>query len=218
MRTRVIRAEEATVDVKFCLMFPREALSVPVMRRVLGDTLSRLGVDEDCIGELLLAVTEACTNVLQHGGPSHRYEVVASIGGGGCVVEVLDSGRGFDPGRLATHRLPAQLSGRHPRFRRRQLSHDASGGQPATVTLAAPSAARIARSRFSWARRGTDDEMIAQLPESGRGMAIMRACVDNVTLSSGPGRGTVVSLQKRLEWRRDSPLAVAERARLRDVG
>ena len=91
MRTRVIRAEEATVDVKFCLMFPREALSVPVMRRVLGDTLSRLGVDEDCIGELLLAVTEACTNVLQHGGPSHRYEVVASIGGSGCVVEVLDS-------------------------------------------------------------------------------------------------------------------------------
>ena len=81
MRTRVIRAEEATVDVKFCLMFPRESLSVPVMRRVLGDTLNRLGVDEDCIGDLLLAVTEACTNVLQHGGPSHRYEVVASIGG-----------------------------------------------------------------------------------------------------------------------------------------
>jgi len=218
MRTRVIRAEEATVDVKFCLMFPREALRVPVMRRVLGDTLSRLGVDEDCIGELLLAVTEACTNVLQHGGPSHRYEVVASIGGSGCVVEVLDSGRGFDPGRLATRRLPAQLSARHSRFRRRQLPHAASGGQPAAVTLAAPSAARAARNRFSRAWRGADDEMIAQLPESGRGMAIMRACVDNVTLSSGPGRGTVVSLQKRLEWRRDAPLALAERARLRDAG
>ena len=32
---------------------------------------------------------------------------------------------------------------------------------------------------------------VAQLPESGRGMAVMRACVDNVTLDSRPGRGTV---------------------------
>ena len=33
-------------EVKFCLVFRRETLSVPVMRRVLGDTLRRLGVDE----------------------------------------------------------------------------------------------------------------------------------------------------------------------------
>jgi len=217
MRTRVMRAEEATVDVKICLMFPREALSVPVMRRVLGDTLNRLGVDEDCIGDLLLAVTEACTNVLQHGGPSHRYEVVASIDRGGCVVEVLDSGRGFDLRRLAVHQRPAQLAARHSRFRRR-LSHEAGPGQPAAVTLAPPSALHAARSRFSRARRSLDDEAIAQLPESGRGLAIMRACVDNVTLSTGPGHGTVVSLSKRLAWRRDSPLAGAGTARLRDAG
>jgi anti-sigma regulatory factor (Ser/Thr protein kinase) len=218
MRTRVTPAEEATVDVKFCLMFPRESLSVPVMRRVLGDTLSRLGVDEDCIGDLLLAVTEACTNVLQHGGPSHRYEVVASIGRGGCLVEVLDSGRGFDPGRLAAHRLPAQLSARHVRFRRRHLAQAARPGQPAAVTLAAPSALHSARSRFSRARRSLDDAAIARLPESGRGLAIMRACVDNVTLSTGPGRGTVVSLEKRLQWRRDAPLAGTAAGRLRDAG
>ncbi len=45
---------------------------------------------------------------------------------------------------------------------------------------------------------------VAQLPESGRGLAIMRACVDDVTLSSGPGQGTVVSLQKRIGWRADA--------------
>ena len=98
MRTRVIQVGEADRRAcRFCLMFPREALSVPVTRRVLGDTLGRLGVDEDCIGDLLLAVTEACTNVLQHGGTSHRYEVVANIDRSRCLVEVLDSGRGFDP-------------------------------------------------------------------------------------------------------------------------
>ena len=36
MRTSVTSAEEPSVDVKLCLVFPREALSVPVMRHMLG--------------------------------------------------------------------------------------------------------------------------------------------------------------------------------------
>jgi anti-sigma regulatory factor (Ser/Thr protein kinase) len=47
---------------------------------------------------------------------------------------------------------------------------------------------------------------IAQLPESGRGLAVMRACVDNVTLDSSPGRGTVVTLRKHIRWSQDAPL------------
>jgi hypothetical protein len=31
--------------------------------------------------------------------------------------------------------------------------------------------------------------------------------VDDVTLSTGPGLGTVVSLQKRMAWRKDALLA-----------
>src|SRR5450755_4761386 len=85
MRTRVMQSGEPSTDVRFCLVFPRESLSVPVMRRVLGDTLRRLGLDEACIGDLLLAVTEACTNVLRHSGPGHRYEVVAEVGGNRCL-------------------------------------------------------------------------------------------------------------------------------------
>src|SRR6185312_1503944 len=53
----------------------------------------------------------------------------------------------------------------------------------------------------------TEDQVIAMLPESGRGLAIMRACVDDVTLSTGPGLSTVVSLQKRMAWRKDALLA-----------
>src|SRR5260370_7757121 len=91
MRARMRRAEEPTVDVKLCLVFPHEALSVPVMRRVLGDTLRRLGADEDGVADLLLAVTEACTNVIRHGrgGPGRKYEVVASLGEGGCPAQGL---------------------------------------------------------------------------------------------------------------------------------
>ena len=47
---------------------------------------------------------------------------------------------------------------------------------------------------------------LAQLPESGRGLAVMRACVDNVTLDSRPGHGTVVTMRKHISWSTDAPL------------
>jgi anti-sigma regulatory factor (Ser/Thr protein kinase) len=43
--------------------------------------------------------------------------------------------------------------------------------------------------------RGADHSGLA---ESGRGFAIMRECVDAVTLRSAPGRGTRVVLDKRI--------------------
>jgi len=162
------------MDARFCLVFPRESISIPVMRRVLGDLLSRLGVDEDSIGDLLLAVTEACTNVLRHAGPGRRYEVVVQVGWNRCVLQVLDSGRGFEPSRLRSR-------GAHLR-------------RPPVRPV-------------SLLRRRVSNADIAQLPESGRGLAIMRACVDDVRLRTGPGRGTVVSLRKRIERRADATQA-----------
>ena len=47
--------QEVAVDMKFSLELPREALSIPVIRRVLGDALRGLGVSEDCVGDILLA-------------------------------------------------------------------------------------------------------------------------------------------------------------------
>ena len=85
-------------DVKFCLVFQCEPLSVPVMRRVLGDTLRGLGVDEESVYDILLAATEACTNVLIHGGRQvPGYAVMTSLGAVGCQVEVADEGVGVGP-------------------------------------------------------------------------------------------------------------------------
>jgi serine/threonine-protein kinase RsbW len=145
-------------EVKFCLMFRCESLSVPVMRRVLGDTLRGLGVDEESVYDILLAATEACTNVLRHSGREvPGYAVITSLGAVGCQVQVADEGIGAN--------------------------------------------ARQARRRTPPARTP-----VAQLPESGRGLAVMRACVDNVTLDTSPGRGTVVTLRKHIRWSRDAPL------------
>jgi len=195
MRTRTKATEEATVDVKFCLMFPREAVSVPVVRRVLGDTLRELGVDDEAVADLLLAVTEACTNVLQHSGQGHRYEVVASVSEGGCLVEVVDSGAGFRPGRPVRGRLTAH---RGPL---------AAGHGPVTPRGRLARVRHAAVSRAAGARAA--QRALEELSESGRGLAIMEACVDTVSLRTGPGRGTVVSLRKHIDW---------DAGQLRDAG
>ena len=145
-------------DVRFGLVFQCETLSVPVMRRVLGDTLRGLGVDEESVYDILLAATEACTNVLTHGGRQvGDYAVVTSLGAVGCQVEVADDGAGLA----------------------------ARGGTEPDVSTQTP---------------------VAQLPESGRGLAVMRAFVDNVTLDSRPGHGTVVTMRKHIRWSTDAPL------------
>ena len=164
-------------DVKFCLVFRTEAVSVPVMRRVLGDTLRGLGVDEESVYDILLATTEACTNVLMHGGRHIRgYTVVTSVGAVRCQVEVAGEGAG------------AVL----------QEAGQAETGMRGTV----PAGAAVAPA----ADGALGQTGIAQLAESGRGLAVMRACVDNVTLDSSPERGTVVTMSKHIRWSRDAPL------------
>jgi serine/threonine-protein kinase RsbW len=132
--------------VRFCLVFERELLSVPVMRQVLGDTLRGIGVNEDSVADILLAATEACTNVVLHAGQSApAYTVAATVDRAACRVEVTDAGQGCS---------------------------------------------------WRWRARRRSGE----LAESGRGFAIMRACVDGVSLRSSPGRGTRVVLDKRIHW------------------
>jgi len=219
MRSRVLHSGEPAADVEFCLVFPRESLSVPVMRRVLGDTLSRLGIDDSCVADLLLAVTEACTNVLRHAGPGRRYELVAHVGSQRCLLEVLDTGRGFDPASVVRRRraLRGQI---RPVARLRHRRTPPAGAAPAGAAPAAagPGTPGRLRSRLARSRRLALERSIAELPESGRGLAIMRACVDGVSLRSKPGQGTVVSLHKRIEWRSDAPLTARPPAQLRDAG
>jgi serine/threonine-protein kinase RsbW len=140
-----VNLETRPPKIKFCLVFERELLSVPVMRRVLGDTLRGIGVHEDSVADILLAATEACTNVVLHAGQSAlAYSVAATVDDAACRVEISDAGGG----------LPGE---------------DLAG-----------------------------ERSLASLAESGRGIAIMRACVDEVTLRSAPGRGTRVVLDKRI--------------------
>ena len=95
-------------------------LSVPVMRRVLGDTLRGVGVNEDSVSDILLAATEACTNVVLHAGHSAAaFTVAATVDGAACRVEVTDAGRGC---RVPRRRPPAGPVAPGPCPRRRRPS------------------------------------------------------------------------------------------------
>ncbi len=88
------------MEIKLALALPRDELSVPVVRRVLKQAMDVLGVHDEVTSDIQLALTEACTNVLDHSQDGDEYEVSAGIDGEFCVIEVIDRGGGFDGSSL----------------------------------------------------------------------------------------------------------------------
>lgn len=83
------------MHLRLRLLLPSEARSVPLARKVLSHALGVMGVSRECVDDIELAISEACTNVLDHAGAHDAYEVLAGIEGEFCIVEVCDEGHGF---------------------------------------------------------------------------------------------------------------------------
>jgi serine/threonine-protein kinase RsbW len=85
------------VEIRYSLRLPRDAVTVPLVRTICRDAMARLGVTDDCQGDVALALTEACANVVQHAdGDENGYEVQIQFAGGMCHIRVIDQGRGID--------------------------------------------------------------------------------------------------------------------------
>lgn len=84
------------MEIGINVALPRDAGSVPLIRRVLGQTLTTMGVEPDVSQDLELALAEACANVLKHAQDGDNYAVVGHIDDARCVLEVRDEGIGFD--------------------------------------------------------------------------------------------------------------------------
>lgn len=140
------------MEISFKLCLPRDGASVPVVRHVCRDALVRLGVEDGCIADIELAVSEACANVLHTADGSKEYEVQVKVTDTLCVIRVIDAGQGFD--------------------------HSMHGIKSSPETA-----------------------------ESGRGIFLMRALVDDLTFMTTDGAGTEVYLRKNLVLRPDSPLS-----------
>jgi serine/threonine-protein kinase RsbW len=84
------------VEINMGLLLPRDGLSIPVARHICRFALHEVGVKPECIGDIEIALTEACTNVLDHSGPGEEYEVQFSMNDERCVIRIIDTGHGFD--------------------------------------------------------------------------------------------------------------------------
>jgi serine/threonine-protein kinase RsbW len=82
------------------LDLPREADSVPTVRRLLRSALAVLHIDNEAQDDLEIAVTEACSNVVRHAGGAEMFEVCLDVAENHCSIDVRDNGAGFDPDQV----------------------------------------------------------------------------------------------------------------------
>jgi serine/threonine-protein kinase RsbW len=140
------------VHLTLSLTLPRDEMTVPVARHVVRSSMREVGVHANCVSDIEIALTEACTNVLKHSGPGDKYDVSLSLDPTVATLRVIDTGRGFDFGSLDG------LDADH------------------------------------------DDEQ-------GRGVSLIQALVDQVKFTSIPEEGTIVHLEKELEFDESSPFS-----------
>ena len=84
------------MQIILSLALPRDELTIPVARHIVRNALNEVGVRDECAGDIEVALSEACTNVIQHSGPGDEYRVSLELDPSYCTIRVVDTGHGFD--------------------------------------------------------------------------------------------------------------------------
>ena len=84
------------MELRLTLCLPRDELSIPVVRRTMKGALEALGVPKSQAHDIQVAVSEACTNVLDHVEEGDEYMMTCTVSEDLASIEVVDTGRGFD--------------------------------------------------------------------------------------------------------------------------
>ena len=88
------------MQIIVALSLPCDERTIPVSRHIAVKAMTEIGVMPDCIEDIAVVLTEACTNVLKHSGPGDEFEVSLEVDEDRCVIRVVDTGRGFDSASL----------------------------------------------------------------------------------------------------------------------
>jgi serine/threonine-protein kinase RsbW len=98
------------VLLRLVFRLPRDPVTVPVTRRTVDCALDAIGVTDDCRGDVSLALTEVCANVVQHAHESDDYTVTVTATASRCTIDVCDSGTGL-PQELTSKQIDARRAG-----------------------------------------------------------------------------------------------------------
>jgi serine/threonine-protein kinase RsbW len=94
------------MELSLALTLPRDEQTVPVARHIVRNAMEQVGVEETCVYDVELSLSEACTNVLDHSGPGDQYIVRLDLEDRLGVIRVIDVGHGFDSARLQASDAP----------------------------------------------------------------------------------------------------------------
>lgn len=84
------------------LTLPTDARVVARTRRVMSGYLEDMGVDNQDVHDVVLALDEACTNVIRHAFTTeHDFRLTAALGPDEVVVVVEDDGIGVPVDKIA---------------------------------------------------------------------------------------------------------------------
>lgn len=86
--------------LRLAMRLPRHAASVPNARHTLDHALAGICVAKECRDDIALALTEACSNAVEHAQIGQEYEVIVTVDRVRCVVDVIDTGVGMEVPRL----------------------------------------------------------------------------------------------------------------------
>lgn len=99
------------MEINYSLSLPRDALTVPVVRRLVRGAMVELGVIGQDISDVSLAVTEACANVIEHSSDEEdAYRIEITVSEERCDIRIIDTGRGFDAAQLGDEDLAEDLT------------------------------------------------------------------------------------------------------------
>jgi serine/threonine-protein kinase RsbW len=88
------------MELSLALTLPRDKQTVPVARHIVRNAMEQVGVEETCVDDVELALSEACTNVLLHSGPGDQFVVRLDLEDRLGVLRIIDVGDGFDSAKM----------------------------------------------------------------------------------------------------------------------
>jgi serine/threonine-protein kinase RsbW len=88
------------MELSLALTLPRDKQTVPVARHIVRNAMEQVGVEETCVDDVELALSEACTNVLLHSGPGDQFVVRLDLEDRLGVLRIIDVGHGFDSAKV----------------------------------------------------------------------------------------------------------------------
>lgn len=94
------------------ISIPSDFAAVPKVETLIDKVCNQLGVNEDFYGNVLIAVTEAVNNAIQHGNSfNQELDVNVSVGDTNTdfCFSVKDFGRGFDFNNLPDPTAPENI-------------------------------------------------------------------------------------------------------------